>query len=43
MKRVPSAWGQHNGIGEKPAVVILYTSYIYHHVGTPKQKQTISY
>ena len=31
--------GQQYNIGEKPTV-ILYT-YINHHVGTPKQKQTI--
>ena len=28
-----------NNIGEKPTVT-LYTTYINHHVGTPKQKQT---
>ena len=31
-------WGQQYNIGEKPTVS-LYT-YINHHVGTPKQKQT---
>ena len=31
--------GRQYNIGEKPSV-ILYT-YINHHVGTPKQKQTI--
>ena len=29
-------------IGEKPTVT-LYTSYINHHIGTPKQKQTSYY
>ena len=29
-------------IGEKPTVT-LYTSYINHQVGTPKQKQTTGY
>ena len=31
--------GQQYNIGEKPTVTLLYT-YISHHVGTPKQKQT---
>ena len=31
-------WGPQYNIGEKPTVT-LYT-YINHHVGTPKQKQT---
>ena len=33
--------GQQQNIGEKPTVT-LYT-YINHHVGTPKQKQTSYY
>ena len=33
-------WSQHYNIGEKPTVT-LYT-YINHHVGTSKQKQTIN-
>ena len=45
IKRVPQ-WS-HIGstvynIGEKPTVT-LYTFYIDHHVGTPKQKQTSYY
>ena len=34
--------GQQYNIGEKPSTVTLYT-YINHHVGTPKQKQTSYY
>ena len=34
-------YGQQYNIGEKPTVT-LYT-YINHHVGTPKQKQTSYY
>ena len=33
-------WGQQYDFGEKPTVT-LYTYIINHHVGTPKQKQTI--
>ena len=33
---------QQYNIGEKPTVTLYYT-YINHHVGTPKQKQTSYY
>ena len=43
IKRVPNevTLGQHYNIGEKPTVIV-YT-YINHHVGTTKQKQTSYY